>query len=1093
MERKIKGHRIKRMLTVLAVGAGIFGAVSTSLILGVYADDPGGGNGGGGGGANGGSCSGTGNRQDTCFGATWRYETASSDSIQISGSAHVSGGTITGCQTYGGHYYRLALERYNVETYNSTHDATQASQGYQVGLMPVKDIVSSAGVGGSGYVNFQVIGGSKASKSWSEVKAQFDAAKAYAASHPGFGGNLKDQSWEDTSWFCWKEGGIDPTSVESTFGVWSSAVAKDTANNTKLTVNTSSIDSNNEGTITTNEDTIIIDFKHRFRYEKPTSGSGDFGPATTKYNVNVTNGGAVTNIVPDGTSYVVDSPNSGPNRPIEPNEPNTVGTSTQTVNVPPNPGESVRVCSKIAYDPKVIAWKAKSGGGYEMDSAESKDSASSEVCVNIKRGDGTTVEEEDGGRIRFWSDSTIQVDASESGLGTIKETTEKEATDDTVTVSISTDNDSIEATFWHTLHWVHESRDGGTIDPKIDTTKDEGLDDLKTAYNITHDGDGNGHQDGSGDYAVKDYDEYQDSDYGVEDKMTPAKQTQTVTINVSPGETKKFCSKIDYNPEIINLMRSYEMEEYVITPAQPIWGPTPWGWGIIGTIPPVTGQRKKDGGKVTYRADGTEGDGYSEACIEVTHPSNDNPAPQPDHGASSGDDNTEFMYAGEDTTISWNIDATGYETRRLLGFQASLFQVKVGQAFSADKLKGDLNNRTDTDVCAWFSAKNDLRYNCRVVDEASYGGSNPDGYAGNMPEAGGDNPVVDNLVGDKYCNSAGYHWQYWVKITHTSPASEEWRGGKKYWTHYDAACRTIVKKPSFSVWNGGVFATGDITTSLAPRNNPGTFGSTAGNKKNFGSWTEYLAVPTGVINGFSSGASLAWNGFGGVINNPLRAMSPLTISNNTDVMGNSGVSVSSSTADRLKSYFYNNSSAENQPGGSNTSSMGLNGVANTRIIKVGGNLNIDSNITLANTGGSIYELPQVVLYATGNINITSNVTRVDAWLIAEGEVNTCINFQTGTTEAHVPEWNSNPACSARLMINGPIFTKKLITNRSYGADGFSNSDTYYRDQGDNGDSRAESGEVFNLSAENYLWAYAHAGRYGSSFSEAYSRELPPRY
>lgn len=38
-----------------------------------------------------------------------------------------------------------------------------------------------------------------------------------------------------------------------------------------------------------------------------------------------------------------------------------------------------------------------------------------------------------------------------------------------------------------------------------------------------------------------------------------------------------------------------------------------------------------------------------------------------------------------------------------------------------------------------------------------------------------------------------------------------------------------------------------------------------------------------------------------------------------------------------------------------------------------------------------------------------------------------------------------------------------------------------------------AGEVFNLCADTYLWAYAQAGRYDSSYTESYSRELAPRY
>ncbi len=41
--------------------------------------------------------------------------------------------------------------------------------------------------------------------------------------------------------------------------------------------------------------------------------------------------------------------------------------------------------------------------------------------------------------------------------------------------------------------------------------------------------------------------------------------------------------------------------------------------------------------------------------------------------------------------------------------------------------------------------------------------------------------------------------------------------------------------------------------------------------------------------------------------------------------------------------------------------------------------------------------------------------------------------------------------------------------------------------------RFSPAEIFSLGADDYLWAYAQAGRYNSSYTDAYTRELPPRY
>ena len=87
------------------------------------------------------------------------------------------------------------------------------------------------------------------------------------------------------------------------------------------------------------------------------------------------------------------------------------------------------------------------------------------------------------------------------------------------------------------------------------------------------------------------------------------------------------------------------------------------------------------------------------------------------------------------------------------------------------------------------------------------------------------------------------------------------------------------------------------------------------------------------------------------------------------------------------------------------------------------------------------------------------------------------------------------------MINGPIIADGMITNRSYGSDPDKKSSPNYGG-GDNMPANAYNdehmqrytpAEIFNLRADNYLWAYAQAGRYDSSYTEAYTRELAPRY
>lgn len=62
-----------------------------------------------------------------------------------------------------------------------------------------------------------------------------------------------------------------------------------------------------------------------------------------------------------------------------------------------------------------------------------------------------------------------------------------------------------------------------------------------------------------------------------------------------------------------------------------------------------------------------------------------------------------------------------------------------------------------------------------------------------------------------------------------------------------------------------------------------------------------------------------------------------------------------------------------------------------------------------------------------------------------------------------------------------ITTDRVGTFNYLGSIGSSNAEKY------------NAAEVFNLRADVYLWAYAQAGRYDSSYTESYSRELAPRY
>lgn len=183
-----------------------------------------------------------------------------------------------------------------------------------------------------------------------------------------------------------------------------------------------------------------------------------------------------------------------------------------------------------------------------------------------------------------------------------------------------------------------------------------------------------------------------------------------------------------------------------------------------------------------------------------------------------------------------------------------------------------------------------------------------------------------------------------------------------------------------------------------------------------------------------------------------------------------------------------------------------NYASNTLIIHVDGTLTIDSDIcTGTGTCGydtnlalgyrnadyydNIYSLPQILIIADGGIIISDNVTQIDAWLITNGNINTCNGWTQGTTSF------SADSCSRQLIVNGPVFANSLTPVRNSGADGGtgignSGGDPIYYNLTDDGS--IQPGEIFNLRPDVLYWAYSQAQRF-SQANVTYTRELAPRY
>jgi hypothetical protein len=147
----------------------------------------------------------------------------------------------------------------------------------------------------------------------------------------------------------------------------------------------------------------------------------------------------------------------------------------------------------------------------------------------------------------------------------------------------------------------------------------------------------------------------------------------------------------------------------------------------------------------------------------------------------------------------------------------------------------------------------------------------------------------------------------------------------------------------------------------------------------------------------------------------------------------------------------------------------------TVVYNVDGDLTITGNINdeRSSQKTSNSDLTGVVIIAK-NVLINDNVGYINATIIARdnGTVNTCANYTFGSKEF------DSTVCNESLIFDAPVFTGRIILNRTAGAD--TGSDSIKR------------AEVFNLNMANYLWSYSQMTHYNQAIT-TYSRELPTRY
>ena len=274
----------------------------------------------------------------------------------------------------------------------------------------------------------------------------------------------------------------------------------------------------------------------------------------------------------------------------------------------------------------------------------------------------------------------------------------------------------------------------------------------------------------------------------------------------------------------------------------------------------------------------------------------------------------------------------------------------------------------------------------------------------------------------------------------------------------------------------------------------------------FSSWVEQSVAAKGQVVALASGAAtgLSSNIAGGGSHEPspdyCKYRVPLSIANYSTSMvagicpnqatGNSGIAASLTNRISLVAPLPNEDSTTFEYSGNTTitlnnstknivryningnATIGTNSVSTgkTHIIKATGDVTISGNINYqAATFTSLDQIPKLIIYGN-NVTIGCTVTNIDAIIIAEKDLNTCVSSNINNREN-----------SYQLMVNGAIVTNNLYLNRTYGAATGVNSKI--------------QAETVNYDASVLLWGRAKADpdNEHKNLTSVYIHEIAPRY
>ena len=500
----------------------------------------------------------------------------------------------------------------------------------------------------------------------------------------------------------------------------------------------------------------------------------------------------------------------------------------------------------------------------------------------------------------------------------------------------------------------------------------------------------------------------------------------------------------------------------------------------------------------------------------------------------------DYVYAGETVNINSatfdvlpkdNSITKGFYATKVDGGAAALVSFVTGEDMSGDNsiVPTEEEGYPDSDLCDAISNKE----HCAEIDRI--------GDTFNFPEntGGSSESVFDSETYNVFDVSAGKYYCVVAAVypatsgDDTSMLGSPGNAGNNSWRFSAPSCVKVAKKPSMQVWGNSLYTNGPVYTVSADKrvvagfhdfddssNYSGNAANSSSNLTVFGSWVEQsIVTPSDLISGLASGAATGnfssntalfgsrsdkeplGGSHEGSSSSFCKYRAPLTFPNSCypgydAVGGNDSEGLVPEDKEKLISQFsLENSGARGDEIGYNyTEEASIDSITDfasqkmdgsfiippgtTWVINHDGDFTIDKDITYLNdTYTLISDIPKLIIYASGDIEINCDVSRVDAILIAGGDVNTCPDISTTSGVVDTPD---SAKATKQLKIFGTVITNTLTANRIYGAASGVNS--------------VVPAEIIDYDSSIYLWGTkrANVGASGKT-SITYQTELPPRY